>query len=224
MDILGGRFDREERRITKLRTAGCELWAVKTSFCRGCDIVFYDVQPLFSFKSIEFIALNRYSCEDILDSLKKLDARSSQPEALSSKMEELTLTTPALLFSAISLIMLAYTNRFLAYAAVIRNLHDKYLDKMDQNLIQQIKNLKNRLNLTRYMQMLGISSLLLCVLTMFLIYVNYHVMAVWVFGVALLLLILSLALLIWEIQISVRALSYHISDIEEHLKRKKRFL
>lgn len=139
-------------------------------------------------------------------------------------MEELTLTTPALLFSAISLIMLAYTNRFLAYAAVIRKLHDEYLDKMDQNLIQQIKNLKNRLNLTRYMQMLGISSLLLCVLTMFLIYVEYHVLAVWVFGVALLLLILSLALLIWEIQISVRALSYHISDIEEHLKSKKRFL
>ena len=27
-------------------------------------------------------------------------------------MEELTLTTPALLFSAVSLILLAYTNRF----------------------------------------------------------------------------------------------------------------
>ena len=65
-------------------------------------------------------------------------------------MEELTLTTPALLFSAISLIMLAYTNRFLAYAAVIRNLHDKYLEKMDESLIEQIKNLKLRLNLTRY--------------------------------------------------------------------------
>ncbi|MEM9051021.1 MAG: DUF2721 domain-containing protein, partial [Bacteroidota bacterium] len=79
-------------------------------------------------------------------------------------MEELSLTTPALLFSAISLIMLAYTNRFLAYAAVVRNLHDKYLEKMDDNLIEQIKNLKLRLNLTRYMQIFGISSLLLCVL------------------------------------------------------------
>lgn len=134
-------------------------------------------------------------------------------------MEELTLTTPALLFSAISLIMLAYTNRFLAYAAVIRNLHDQYLSKMDQNLIQQISNLKLRLNLTRYMQMLGISSLLFCVLTMFLIYVEYHLLAVWIFGIALLLLILSLALLIWEIQISVKALSYHISDIEEQLHK-----
>ncbi|MCH2199946.1 MAG: DUF2721 domain-containing protein [Flavobacteriales bacterium] len=137
-------------------------------------------------------------------------------------MEELTLTTPALLFSAISLIMLAYTNRFLAYAAVIRNLHDQFLDKMDQNLLQQIANLRTRLNLTRYMQLLGISSLLLCVLTMFLIYIDYHIQAVWVFGAGLFLLLLSLALLIWEIQISVRALSFHISDIENHLKEVKK--
>ena len=80
-------------------------------------------------------------------------------------MEELTLTTPALLFSAISLIMLAYTNRFLAYAAVIRNLHGIYLERKEESLIRQIKNLKLRLNLTRWMQIFGISSLLFCVLT-----------------------------------------------------------
>jgi len=135
-------------------------------------------------------------------------------------MEELTLTTPALLFSAISLIMLAYTNRFLAYAAVIRNLHDKYLEKMDDSLIEQIKNLKLRLNLTRWMQIFGITSLLLCVLTMFLIYVKYQMLAVWIFGIALLLLILSLAFLVREIQISIRALSLHLSDIESHLNKK----
>ena len=135
-------------------------------------------------------------------------------------MEELTLTTPALLFSAISLIMLAYTNRFLAYASVIRNLHDKYLQKQDESLIQQIKNLKIRLNLTRWMQIFGITSLLLCVLTMFLIYIDQHIVAVWIFGIALVLLILSLALLIREIQISAKALQLHISDIENHLNKK----
>ena len=133
-------------------------------------------------------------------------------------MEELTLSTPALLFSAISLIMLAYTNRFLAYAAVIRNLHDIYLERKEESLIRQIKNLKLRLNLTRWMQIFGISSLLFCVLTMFLIYVHKHNMAVWIFGFALILLIISLALLIKEIQISAQALQYHIADIEEHLK------
>ncbi|WP_445957223.1 DUF2721 domain-containing protein [Yeosuana sp.] len=131
-------------------------------------------------------------------------------------MEQLTLTTPALLFSAISLIMLAYTNRFLAYAAVIRDLHDRYLKKKDKVLIAQIKNIKQRLYLTRSMQIFGISSLLLCVLTMFLIYIQQQTMAVWVFGAALILLIMSLALLIMEIQISVKALEHHISDIENN--------
>ena len=135
-------------------------------------------------------------------------------------MEDLSLTTPALLFSAISLIMLAYTNRFLAYAAVIRNLHDIYLEKKDTSLLRQIKNLKLRLNLTRWMQIFGISSLLFCVLTMFLIYVHIHTVAVWVFGFALVLLIVSLSLLIKEIQISTEALQHHISDIEEHLEKK----
>ena len=133
-------------------------------------------------------------------------------------MEELTLSTPALLFSAISLIMLAYTNRFLAYAAVIRNLHDIYLERKEESLIRQIKNLKLRLNLTRWMQIFGISSLLFCVLTMFLIYVHKQNMAVWIFGFALILLIISLVLVIKEIQISAQALQYHFADIEEHLE------
>jgi len=114
--------------------------------------------------------------------------------------------------------MLAYTNRFLAYAAVIRNLHDIYLERKEESLIRQIKNLKLRLNLTRWMQIFGISSLLFCVLTMFLIYVHQHNMAVWIFWFALILLIISLALLIKEIQISAQALQYHIADIEEHLE------
>ncbi len=129
-------------------------------------------------------------------------------------MEELTLTTPALLFSAISLIMLAYTNRFLAYAATIRDLHDKYVKNKDSVLMAQIQNIKQRLYLTRYMQILGISSLLLCVFTMFLIYIGQHFIAAWIFGAALLLLMASLAFLVLEIQISVKALQHHISDIE----------
>ncbi|KJD35051.1 membrane protein [Tamlana sedimentorum] len=133
-------------------------------------------------------------------------------------MEQLTLTTPALLFSAISLIMLAYTNRFLAYASVIRSLHDKYKKEKDSVLMAQIKNIKTRLYLTRYMQIFGISSLLFCVLTMFLIYIEQQNVAVWVFGMALLLLIISLALLVFEIQISVKALEHHISDIENTTK------
>lgn len=129
-------------------------------------------------------------------------------------MEELNLTTPALLFSAISLILLAYTNRFLAYANVVRNLHARFKEDPNKLLLGQINNLRKRLNLTRSMQILGISSLLLCVLCMFLIYVEWQTVAEIIFGVALILLIASLALSVREIQISVRALDLHLSDME----------
>jgi hypothetical protein len=110
--------------------------------------------------------------------------------------------------------MLAYTNRFLAYAATIRDLHDKYVKNKDSVLMAQIQNIKKRLYLTRYMQILGISSLLLCVLSMFLIYIGQSHIAAWIFGFALLLLMASLGFLVLEIQISVKALQHHISDIE----------
>lgn len=135
-------------------------------------------------------------------------------------MNELTLTTPALLFSAISLIMLAYTNRFLAYASVIRSLHDRYLKEKDDSLLRQIKNLKLRLHLTKWMQIFGITSLLFCVLTMFLIFIGYAIIAIYAFGLGLILLLISLTLLIKEIQISTQALQHHIADIEEYLKKK----
>lgn len=137
-------------------------------------------------------------------------------------MEALTLTTPALLFSAISLIMLAYTNRFLAYASVIRTLHAKYKESRDAATLRQIKNLKTRLYLTKWMQIFGITSLFLCVMTMFLIYIDYHTIAVWMFGIGLAMLLLSLGFLIKEIQISTRALQYHIEDIEEDLKGRRK--
>ncbi|HPR84856.1 MAG TPA: DUF2721 domain-containing protein [Prolixibacteraceae bacterium] len=129
-------------------------------------------------------------------------------------MEELTLTTPALLFSAVSLILLAYTNRFLAYAQVVRNLHADFKENRNSVLLGQIQNLRRRLKLTQLMQVLGITSLLLCVFCMFLIYVHFHIFAEIVFAVALVLLILSLAISIREIQISVRALDLHLNDME----------
>lgn len=129
-------------------------------------------------------------------------------------MDELTLTTPALLFSAISLILLAYTNRFLAYATVVRTLHAQYKLDPSKLLLGQINNLRKRLYLTRSMQILGITSLLLCVLCMFLVYVQWQTAAELIFGVALVFLITSLALSVREIQISVRALDLHLSDME----------
>ena len=128
-------------------------------------------------------------------------------------MEELTLTTPALLFSAVSLILLAYTNRFLSYAQLVRTLKEQHLQHPSKVTRAQIDNLRRRLHLTRTMQILGVSSLFLCVVTMFLLYVGFFVLSAYVFGAALLLLIGSLGVSIWEIQISVRALEIHLHEI-----------
>jgi hypothetical protein len=129
--------------------------------------------------------------------------------------EEFTLTTPALLFSAISLILLAYTNRFLGYASLVRDLYAKFQKNPDELLLGQIANLRKRLWLTKNMQIFGVTSLFLCVFTMFLIFIGEQITAVWIFGASLLLLIVSLGLSIWEIQISVRALNLHLSNMEK---------
>ena len=124
-------------------------------------------------------------------------------------MEELTLTTPALLFSAVSLILLAYTNRFLSYAQLVRTLKEQHLQHPSKVTRAQIDNLRRRLHL------LGVTSLFLCVVTMFLLYIGLILLSAYVFGAALLLLIGSLGVSIWEIQISVRALEIHLHDMEK---------
>ena len=135
-------------------------------------------------------------------------------------MEELSLTTPALLFSAVSLILLASTNRFLSYAQVVRTLKEQHLQHPSKVTRAQIDNLRRRLHLTRTMQLLGVTSLFLCVVTMFLIYVGLMLLSAYVFGAALLLLVGSLGVSIWEIQISVRALEIHLKDMENPLDKR----
>jgi hypothetical protein len=128
---------------------------------------------------------------------------------------DFTLTTPALLFPAVSLLLLAYTNRFLALASLIRNLHATYKTSPDSILLDQIKNLRHRVVLIKNMQAIGIWSLFLCVLCMFVLFAGQYEIGKYIFGVSIILLMWSLALSIREIQISVNALNLHLSDIEE---------
>ena len=133
-------------------------------------------------------------------------------------MEELTLTTPALLFSAVSLILLAYTNRFLSYAQLVRQLRDRYMENPTDITVAQIE---KRLNLTRTMQGLGIASLFFCVVSMFLIYIGLQLLSAYIFGLALLLLIASLGVSLREIQISTRSLEIYLSTMERGTPKKK---
>lgn len=125
----------------------------------------------------------------------------------------LSLTTPALLFPAISLLLLAYTNRFLAIASLIRGLHSKYNHKPEAVLEQQISILRKRVVLIKHMQFAGILSLLLCVASMGLLYALFEWWGQVVFGVSLVVMMWSLVLSLIEIQISVTALNLELSDM-----------
>ena len=131
-------------------------------------------------------------------------------------MQELTLITPTFLFSAVSLILLAYTNRFLSYAQLVRTLKDKYMEDKSALTHAQIVNLRKRLYLTRSMQIFGVGSLLLCVATMFLIYIGLQTISAYIFGLALLLLIISLSLSVLEILVSTKSLNIYLSDMEKN--------
>lgn len=126
---------------------------------------------------------------------------------------DISLTTPSLLFPAISLLMLAYTNRFLALAAVIRSLDASYRSQGDAKHLAEIAKLRWRIRRIRDMQFFGVLSLLLCTLCMFLLFQGWVLAGQWVFAASLIAMILSLLISLVEIQRSVDALDLHLSDI-----------
>jgi hypothetical protein len=132
---------------------------------------------------------------------------------------ELTLTTPALLFPAISLLLLAYTNRFLTIATIIRNLHDRYKNEATDNLLGQIANLRYRTYLIRNMQIAGVLSLLFCVISMFVLFAGWITAGQWTFALALILMMASMAISLRELQISVGALDLLLSELEDEEKK-----
>ncbi|NLL13651.1 MAG: DUF2721 domain-containing protein [Fibrobacter sp.] len=131
---------------------------------------------------------------------------------------QINVTTPALLFPAISLLLLAYTSRFLALANLIRDLQSEHRKSRDTLILGQIKNLHIRLKIIRNMQALGAFSFFLCVFSMFSLLLERITLGEVLLGISLLLLMGSLALSIWEIQISVDALELQMRKIE-HLKK-----
>ena len=126
----------------------------------------------------------------------------------------LELSTPALLFPAISLLLLAYTNRFLALAAVIRKLHADHTEHPEHRYVHEITNLRQRVSLIRDMQTLGVASLLSCTVAMCFLFVGWGSAGTVAFSLSLLLMASSLALSIVEIRMSVGALDVHLADME----------
>ncbi|MCF8245739.1 MAG: DUF2721 domain-containing protein [Saprospiraceae bacterium] len=131
---------------------------------------------------------------------------------------QITFATPALLFPAISLLLLAFTNKFLAIANLIRNLHDRYEKENQLILREQIVHLRKRLNLIRLMQAFAIGSFLMCFVCMFLLFWEKPAAATWVFVGSLLLMIVSLVMSLTEIWISAGALRLLLKDFEKEVK------
>lgn len=130
---------------------------------------------------------------------------------------ELSVTTPALLFPAISLLMLAHTNRFLALAGLIRSLHDKYKQEPGRHhLLVQIKNLRSRLKMIRTMQLFGILSFLLCAVDMGFIMWQWSTAANVLFAASLLSFVVSLVVSFLEILLSMKALEAELQGLEAH--------
>lgn len=123
---------------------------------------------------------------------------------------ELSITTPAMLFPAISLLLLAFTQRFLALSSLTRQFSENH---EHEAVMLQIQNFRKRIRLIRWMQEAGVLSFFFCVLTMLFIYMDYAIIAQWVFGFSLVLLLLALVLSVREIHISMEALNVHLNQV-----------
>ena len=124
---------------------------------------------------------------------------------------EITLTTPAILFSTVSLLYVAYTTRFVAISNLIRTLKTRFELDHEQQVLQQIANLRTRVLLIRNMQLAGIISLILSSISMVFIYIGNQNAGFIIFGLSLLFLIYSMLLAAREIWISVESLNIVIS-------------
>ena len=137
---------------------------------------------------------------------------------------ELSLTTPALLFPAISLLLLAYTSRFLTLANLMRDLYARYKANPDPKVKGQLANLSYRIGIIRNMQVFGVASFFFSVLSMLLLFVEQEVLAKWVFGGGLVLLLVSLALSLREVQVSIDALRLQVQDLDDDSQQDKEMM
>lgn len=124
------------------------------------------------------------------------------------------LSTPALLFPAISLLLLAYTNRFMGLAGVIRGLHRQINDTNKTFIARQIVSLRLRIKLIIGMQILGVLSITFCVAAMFFLFVESAFLGQAMFIASLVLMMSSLMVSLYELKISGYALNIELEDIE----------
>lgn len=126
---------------------------------------------------------------------------------------ELTLTSPAVLFPAISLLFLAYTNRFLHLSALVRKLHSDWLLGNEPGVRAQVENLRQRIELIRWSQAVGIVSLLGCLASMLSLIAAQAQISLWLFVFSAVTMAISLLLTLWEVLLSGGALNIYLNEM-----------
>jgi len=136
-------------------------------------------------------------------------------------MMEFSISTPALLFSAITILILAYTNRFLTLATLVRQHIALYKEDPDDSIMRQLKNFRQRIIVIKYTQIVGVLSFLFCVVSMFCIFLGWVIPAEIVFGTSLVLLFVSLLLSLHELFLSIGALDVEMQKVFKKDRKKE---
>lgn len=134
---------------------------------------------------------------------------------------EMTITTPSLLFPAISLLMLAYTNRFVVLTNVIRQLSNLENAHSKKVVVRQIENLRRRLQVIRQMQATGVLSFVFCTMAMFALLLGWMFTGQVLFAISLVLLVVSLLFSFYEVHISTTAINIELEKFDQTLQKNK---
>lgn len=130
---------------------------------------------------------------------------------------DISLTTPAILFPAISLLLLGFSNRFVTTATLIRQLKNNLRPDNQGAVHKQIRNLQLRIRLIIGMQAFGVLSIMTCTLAMIAIYYRNNTLGSILFAFSLLFMVISLLISLWEVLISSKALNVELDEIKENI-------
>ena len=122
----------------------------------------------------------------------------------------LSITDPAFLFPGISLLFLAYTNRYLALANIIRSLNSNVDDEFSPNRVKQIQSLHLRITLIKYMQAFGVVAFLFCVFAMLALIFEQQYFGEVLFVASLVSMVVSLLLSLTEVLKSGQSLKIEL--------------
>ena len=133
----------------------------------------------------------------------------------------MTITTPSLLFPAISLLLLAYTNRFVVLTNVIRQLSNSTEENAELQVLvrRQMDNLRLRIQVIRRMQAFGVLSFVLCTLSMFALLMQWSITGQLLFANSLILLVISLLFSFYEVNISTEAINIELEKFDMRVGR-----